>query len=51
MTLTGRKRYRVSWSGKVILQVEYLKAFGDSYGWYEEVPTWRDATAQDITTL
>lgn len=46
--LTGRRRLRATWRGKLVLQVEYRVASeavpGVSYRW------WRDARAQDVTT-
>lgn len=39
--LTGKTRYRTTWRGKVVLQVEEAGRWGN---------TWRDATLADITT-
>jgi hypothetical protein len=51
-TLTGKCRFRLSWLGKCILQVEYyhLDAYNGNYR--EDAKTagkkWRDLTAQEL---
>lgn len=50
MSLRGRKRYRRSWFGKIVLQVEHIVPYsGDpTYGCPSPSKVWRDATIQDI---
>ena len=40
--LTGNTRYRVSWTGKIILQVEY----SDGSPW----KNWKDAKVEDLNS-
>lgn len=54
--LTGKKRYRIGWRGKVILQVEYSHYYCrdlNGSGYYDEGNTthWRDATAEDLINV
>lgn len=42
--LTGRVRFRTTWRGKLILQVEYKVATDGPGSWYHR---WRDATTKD----
>lgn len=51
--LTGRTKYRTSWRGKLILQVEYKRYYCkdlNGSGYYDEGETlhWRDARAGDL---
>lgn len=50
--LTGKRRYRVSDDGKVILQVQEGRYFSNSYG-FLPVPnsdkSWRDACLEDLS--
>lgn len=51
--LTGRTRYRSSWRGKLILQVEYKQHYFNDLngsGYYDEGFTthWRDAKVEDL---
>lgn len=53
MKLTGRKRYRTSWRGRLVLQVEYTRYYCrdlNGSGYYDEGHTthWRDAKAEDL---
>ena len=50
--LTGKRRYRVDEHGKVILQVQERYYFNGGHGHLpvsNKVPTWRDATVEDLT--
>lgn len=54
--LTGRKRYRIGWRRKLILQVEVKRThYSDPgcCGYPEErrYTEWRDATADDIMNM
>lgn len=56
MKLTGRTRYRTSWSGKLILQVEYgyvhiTDLSGSGYYDYDNVTKWRDAKVEDLAIV
>lgn len=49
--LTGKRRYRVSDDGKVVLQVQQDSYFNTSFGLTRTNtdPTWRDATLEDLS--
>jgi hypothetical protein len=50
--LTGRQRYRKSWFGKLILQVEEALTIYESAGpsiESRDVTIWRDASIKDLT--
>lgn len=52
--LTGRSRYRTTWTGKVVLQVEesgqlYDPRGGGSYS--SDQFRWRDARLQDLSII
>ena len=50
--LTGKKRYRLGFGGKVILQVESSDRMTDPIDYSHTGPEytyWRDATIEDIT--
>lgn len=53
--LTGNTRYRISFFGRLILEVEYtsLLATGYGCGFFEEtvVTEWRDANFYDLQEL
>lgn len=48
--LTGKRRYRRGWFGRLILEVQekhtWVDRFGDRYG----NTSWRDAKIEDLTT-
>lgn len=51
--LTGNTRYRLGWSGKVILEVsewrrQPTRSHPDTWPWIED---WRDATFRDVLDL
>lgn len=53
MELTGNKRHRRNWRGKMILQVEYVRNHMDDLngsGYYDEYQTkhWRDAKWDEV---
>lgn len=53
--LTGKTRYRTTWRGKVVLQVEEAAGYChdlNGSGYYDTgtYKFWRDATLADITT-
>ena len=45
--LTGRTRYRVSWLGRLVLQVEQVRYWESDHG-YVPSKSWRDARADDF---
>ena len=50
--LTGKRRYRVSDDGLVILQVQECESFRTRFGWLphpEATPEWRDARIEDLS--
>lgn len=52
MTLTGKTRYRTSWRGKLILQVQVNGFVFCNYGdQLEEQSWWKDATFEDLQSL
>jgi hypothetical protein len=51
--MTGRVRFRQGWTGALVLQVEYTVEHLENAGGsleFTTVPTWRDATVQDLTS-
>lgn len=48
--LTGRRRYRRGWFGRLILQVEEKTTWHDRFGDCFIGTEWRDARVQDLTT-
>lgn len=51
--LTGKSRYRISWSGKVILQLQHyhigsLTDRGNGLRVLDYILLWRDATREDM---
>jgi hypothetical protein len=53
-TLTGKRRHRIGWRGKLVLQVEQNVNFLSNGGNCIEVEPgtiWRDATVSDVTEL
>lgn len=50
--LTGNVRFRTTWTGKLVYQVEYLHTTYDAYGGPErEFFAWRDAKVEDLTIV
>lgn len=48
--LTGKRRHRTNWRGKLILQVEYTYDLSCSFdSWPRLCLRWRDAKAEDVT--
>jgi len=50
--LTGRRRYRASDDGSIVLQVEEEECFRTNYGSVrcpDTLPYWRDARVEDLT--
>lgn len=48
--LTGRTKYRETWFGRLVLQVEVCTTYispVDEYDWFDI--SWRDARAEDFT--
>lgn len=50
--LTGKRRYRIGFGGRLILQVEFTDRIIDPIDYTRSGPAytyWRDATLEDIT--
>lgn len=49
---TGNRRYRISWRGRLVLQVEMAERTGHTSGpdhvWTGSDTRWRDATVYDL---
>lgn len=51
-TLTGRRRFRTSFFGRIVLQVETTNEYVDPLDGRVSIwANWRDARASDFTTL
>lgn len=48
--LTGRRRFRRGWFGRLILQVEEKLTWVDYWGDRYANKGWRDARVEDLTT-
>jgi hypothetical protein len=52
MTLTGKYRYRSTFFGKLVLQVEYSEEYATCNGMDSETALhWRDAKLQDLNIV
>lgn len=49
--LTGKSRYRTSWCGQIILQVEVHDRWFIMFKGWQEKTVWRDATVKDLSVM
>lgn len=51
MKLTGKLRYRTTWRGKLVLQVQYLTKWDVDIPATLQTPRWRDAKVGDLNEI